>query len=87
MTESLGFLIYSCLDSIQLQILTLSRLTRSLQEATPAANGEVRAVEELIVDVDKFFGSAEALERHSIDRKFAGGKALQEARYGSVTRR
>ncbi|KAF2177904.1 hypothetical protein K469DRAFT_742329 [Zopfia rhizophila CBS 207.26] len=80
-TESLGFVIQSQLDGITIQIQTLSRLTRSLQEATPDAGPEVLAVNNLVGEVDKFFGSAEALKEYAIDTKFAGKKALEEARY------
>ncbi|KAF2814265.1 uncharacterized protein BDZ99DRAFT_495783 [Mytilinidion resinicola] len=83
-TESLGFEIQSCLNSISLQIQTLSRLTRALQDATcpnGVVNEEMTAINGLVAEVDDFFGSPEALKKHSIDEKFAGRKALEEARY------
>lgn len=83
MTESLGFIIQSHLNSIQLQIQTLKRLTRSLQEATPDAKEEVIAVSSLVREVERFFGSPESLDRYPIDPKFAGKKALEEARYAA----
>lgn len=83
MTESLGFVIQSHLHGIQLNIQTLGRLTRSLQEASAASKDEVVAVEKLVGEVDEFFGSTEALRRHSIDTRFAGRKALEEAQYSS----
>lgn len=81
MTESLGFIIQSYLQSIRLQLQTLGRLTRSLQEATPDAKDEVIAVEALKKDIERFFGSSESLRRYSIDERFGGGKALDEARH------
>lgn len=80
-TESLGFIILAHLDSIRYQLQTLSRLTRSLQEATPDAKDEVIAVGDLVAEVDKFFGSHNALDRYSRNSDLAGGKALDEARY------
>ena len=72
---------------MQLNIHTLGRLTRSLQEASPDAKDEVVAVERLVGEVADFFGSTEALTRLSIDPVFAGRKALEEARYAAKTRR
>ncbi|KAL6709478.1 hypothetical protein ACN47E_001413 [Coniothyrium glycines] len=83
-TESLGFIIQSSLHSIELQLQGLKRLSRSLQEATPDAKDEVVAVSKLVEEVAKYFGSQEALDKYSIDEKFAGGKALEEARYAST---
>ncbi|KAF2500121.1 hypothetical protein BU16DRAFT_613917 [Lophium mytilinum] len=83
-TESLGFEIQASLDSISLQIQTLSRLTRVLQDATcpnGVVNEEMTAINGLLAEVDDFFGSPEALRKYSIDEKFAGRKALEEARY------
>jgi hypothetical protein len=57
-----------------------------LQEATPEAKDEVVAVEALQKDIDRFFGSPEALRRYSIDERFAGGKALEEARHTVTSR-
>ncbi|KAF2198984.1 hypothetical protein GQ43DRAFT_421287 [Delitschia confertaspora ATCC 74209] len=85
-TENLGFEIRSHLEGIALQSKTLSRLARALQETTPAAGPEVVAVSRLIKDVDKFFGSAEAIDRYSIDTRFAGKKALDEARHTATSR-
>ncbi len=67
---------------MQLQIQTLKRLTRSLQEASPDAKDEVVAIESLVDEVSLYFGSREALERYAVeDRTFkAGGKALAEVR-------
>lgn len=86
-TESLGFVIQSHLDGLRLQIQALSRLTRRLQEATQDAEAEVVAVERLVQEVDQFFGSEDALKRFSIDLKFAGRKAIEEARYTAGSRR
>jgi hypothetical protein len=88
-TESLGFEIKACLDSISLQIQTLSKMTRTLQDATcpnGVVNEEVEAIGELVAEVNDFFGSQDALRKHSINEKFAGRKALEEARYTSVQR-
>ncbi|KAF2714126.1 hypothetical protein K504DRAFT_399912 [Pleomassaria siparia CBS 279.74] len=79
--ESLGFVIRYHLNSINLQMQILSRLTRSLQEATPNAKAEVIALSDLVVEVDRFFGSTETLEKFSIDRRLSGRDALDEARY------
>lgn len=84
--ESLGFQIKSHLDSISLQIQTLARLTRAIQDATVVdrrVNPEVETVGKLVLEVDDFFGSPEALRRNSINEKFAGRKALEEARYAA----
>jgi hypothetical protein len=80
-TRSLGFIIQAHLHGISYQMQTLSRLTRSLQEATPDAKDEVIAVGDLVIEVDKFFGSHNTLDRYSRDSNLAGGKALDEARY------
>lgn len=80
-TESLGFIIQSSLHSIELQIQTLKRLSRSLQEASPDAKDEVVRVGALVEEVARYFGEQEALDRYGIDGRFAGGKALSEARY------
>lgn len=84
-TQSLDFEIRSYLDSISLQIRTLSRLTRSLQEAAPEAEAEVVAVSGLVKEVKKYFGSTEAVERYEIDNRFAGKKALDEAKHTART--
>lgn len=82
-TESLGFVIQCHLDSIQLQLQTLKRLARSLQEATPGAKDEVIAVSGVVAEVGKYFGTQEALDRHGISTRFSGRKALEEARYAA----
>lgn len=82
-TESLGFIIHSSLHSIELQVRTLKRLCRPLQEATPDAKDEIVAVSKLVGETAQYFGSQDALERYSIDTRFAGGKALDEARYAA----
>ena len=79
-TETLGYSIQASLNSIRLQIQTLSRLTRSLQEAIPDACDEVEGVERLVRDVGKYFGTEDALNRYHIDERFAGKKALDEAK-------
>lgn len=83
MTESLGFVIESHLQSIDLQAQMLKTLTRSLQDATLGAKEEAVAVGGLVSEVGKFFGSQEAMDRYRIDTRFAGGKALEEARYAA----
>ncbi|PSN62464.1 hypothetical protein BS50DRAFT_603180 [Corynespora cassiicola Philippines] len=80
-TESKGFLIEHQLNSIQFQMKTLKRLTRPLQEATIDGEDEVVAVEKLVDEVGKYFGSEEALRQYSIDSKYAGKTALREAKY------
>jgi hypothetical protein len=79
-TETPGFVIHTLLHSIDVQIQTLKRLTRSLQEATPDARQEVISVTRLIEETAHYFGSDAALKRHSVDVGFAGGKALDETR-------
>jgi hypothetical protein len=78
-TESLGYIIQSGLDSIKLQSQSLKRLTRSLQEATPDAREEVEAVALLVEEVARYFGTDEALKRYPVDQRFAGRRALEEA--------
>ncbi|KAH7401319.1 hypothetical protein BKA66DRAFT_405717 [Pyrenochaeta sp. MPI-SDFR-AT-0127] len=80
-TETPGFIIRSCLHSIDVQIGTLKRMSRSLQEATPDAKEEVIAIDSLVEEIVQYFGSQDALDRYAIDARFAGGKALDEARY------
>ena len=80
-TETLGFVINLLLHSIEVQIQTLKRLSRSLQEATPNARDEVVNVTRLVEETAQYFGSDAALKHHSIDPKFAGRKALDEARH------
>lgn len=80
-TESLGFIILAHLHSIRHQMQTLSTLTRSLQEATPDAKDEVVAVGDLVAEVNKFFGSHNALDRYSRESNLTGGEALDKARY------
>lgn len=69
---------------MELQIQNLKRLSRALQEATPDAKDEVVAVARLVEEVVQYFGSQEAIDRYSIDTVFAGGKALEEARYAAA---
>ncbi|KAF1929125.1 uncharacterized protein M421DRAFT_147115 [Didymella exigua CBS 183.55] len=83
-TEAPGFVIHTLLHSIEVQIQTLKRLTRSLQEATPGAREEVISVARLVEETSQFFGSDTALKHHSIDPRFAGRKALDEARACAV---
>ncbi|KAF3047719.1 hypothetical protein E8E12_011516 [Didymella heteroderae] len=80
-TEAPGFVIHSLLHSIEVQIQTLKRLTRSLQEATPSAKDELVGVARLVEETAKYFGSGAALRQHSVDARFAGRKALDEARH------
>lgn len=80
LTECLVFVVESGLHSIDLQIKSLKRLTRALQDATPDGKEEVEAVAELVEEVGLYFGSAEAMRRYNIDTKFAGRRALEEAR-------
>lgn len=68
------------LHSIAVQIQTLKRLSRSLQEATPSAKEEMTGVTNLVEETAQFFGSDAALMHYSIDPRFAGRKALDEAR-------
>ena len=86
MTETLGFVIRSHLQSIRLNIQTLGMLTRSLQEASPGFKEEAVAVQKLVCEVDTFFGLEEALDQYSIDTKFAGRKALEEAQFAAGIR-
>ena len=79
-TLTIGFEIRAHLESIALQIGTLSRLTRPLQEAAPQAGPEVDAVNRLIDEVDEFFGSNLAIDRYPVDNRVSGKKALDEAR-------
>jgi len=78
-----GFIIQSHLDGIRILMQTLAGVTRSLQEATPDAKEEVMAVGTLVADVDRYFGSPDALDLYSINPKFAGREALDEARYNA----
>lgn len=80
-TETPGFVIHSMLHSIEVQIQTLKRLSRSLQEATPDARDEVVNVTRLVEETAQYFGSDTALKLYSIDLIFAGRKALDEARH------
>ncbi|KAL5121154.1 hypothetical protein ACEQ8H_001006 [Pleosporales sp. CAS-2024a] len=80
-TDSMGYIITASLHSIQLQMKNLKRLTRSLQEATPDARDEVRAVASLVNEVAQYFGSEAAERRYPVDTKFSGRRALEEARY------
>ena len=72
------------LHGIKLQLQNLKRLTRSLQEATPGAKDEVMAVSSLVGEVVSYFGTKDALSRSTVDQKYAGRRALQEARYAAV---
>lgn len=83
-TSSPGFVIHCLLYSIEVSIGNLKRLSRSLQEASYDAREEVIGVSELVEEVAKYFGSEEALARYRIDQRFAGGKALDEARYAAA---
>lgn len=85
-TETPGFVIHSLLHSIEVQIQTLKRLFRSVQEATPDARDEVVNVTRLVEETTQFFGSDAALKVYSIDLRFAGRKALEEARFGAAQR-
>jgi hypothetical protein len=85
-TESLAFVIQAHMNSIQTKIQTLKRLSRSLQEATPAAKDEVVAIDELVAEVGGYFGSQEKLDRYHVDTELAGNQALDEARYATRTR-
>lgn len=78
--ESPGFIIQSHLRSIGIQIQTLARLTRSLQDATPEGGPEVDAIDRLVQEADRYFGDEDALNRYQIDERFKGRKALEEAR-------
>lgn len=82
-TESAGFVIQSLLHSIGVQIRHLKLLSTSLQEATPDVEDEMLNVTRLVKEAGKFFGSDSALERYSIDPKFAGEKAFAEARFAT----
>ncbi|KZM24995.1 hypothetical protein ST47_g3840 [Ascochyta rabiei] len=79
-TESPGFVIHSLLHSIEVQIQTLKRLSRSLQEATPDAKDEVVNVTRLVDETAQYFGSNTALQLHLIDSRLSGRKALVAAR-------
>ena len=80
-TETPGFVIQSLLSSIGMQIRHLKLLSTSLQEATPDVGDEMVNVARLVKEAGKYFGSEAALKRYSIDPKFAGKKALSEARF------
>ena len=82
-TEAPGFVIHSLLHSIELQIQTLKRLSRPLQEATPDAKNEVVNVARLVEKTAQYFGSDVALKFYSIDPRFAGRQALDEAHFTS----
>lgn len=84
--ESLGARIQSYLQSIRTNMQALGRLTRSLQEASPDCMEEVVAVEKLVGEVTKFFGSEEDVKMYGIDTKYSGRKALEEARYAAERR-
>lgn len=73
-------MIQSLLHSIELQLQNLKRMSRPLQEATPDARDEVVSITQLVEETAQYFGSDTALKLHSIDLKYAGGKALKEAR-------
>lgn len=82
-TKTPGFVVNSLLQSIDLQIRQLKLMSASLQEATPDVEDEMRNVARLVKEAGKFFGSEAALERFSIDPKFAGNQAFVEARYAA----
>jgi hypothetical protein len=84
LTESLGYIIDASLRSIRLQIKSLKRLIRSLQEITPQGRDEMVAMASLLGEVERYFGSEAALDRISVDKKFAGRRALAEARYAAA---
>jgi hypothetical protein len=86
-TESPGFVIQSLLHSIKTQIQNLRLLSPSLQEATPDAEEEMINVARLVKEAGKYFGSDDALKLFSIDSKYAGRKAFEEARYAAAQRR
>lgn len=52
-----------------------------MQEATPDAKNEVVKVTKLVEKTVQYFGSDVALRQYSIDPRFAGQKALDEAQY------
>ena len=78
----LGSTISSNLHSMSLQLKNLKRLTRALQDATPDAKQEMDAVAGLVSEVGRYFGTKDALERFAVERRFAGRRALEEARRG-----
>lgn len=78
--ESPGFLIQAHLNSIEFQMRTLGRLTRSLQEAAPNAKEDMESLEELVNEVGKHFGTMEAVEALGPGMRFTGRKALDEVR-------
>jgi hypothetical protein len=82
-TETLSYIIHSSLQSIELQIQKLKRLSRTLQEATPDAKDEVMAVARLVTETAEYFGSKEALQRYAINENIPGRKGLEEARYAN----
>ncbi|CBX98371.1 hypothetical protein LEMA_P097800.1 [Plenodomus lingam JN3] len=84
LTDSLAFIIHSCLQSIELQLRTLKRLSRSLQEATPDAREEVIAITKLVHQTAQHFGSQTALMESRIDSRFNGRRALDESRYAAA---
>ena len=77
--DTLGYIIDSGLHSIEVQLKSLKRLTRPLQDATPDAREEVEAVASLIAEARRYFGTTEASERYHVDRKYAGRRALEES--------
>lgn len=79
-SEAPAFVIQSLLHSLELHLQNLKRISRSLQEATPDARDEVVSVNQLVEETAQYFGSDAALKLHSIDLRYAGGKALREAR-------
>lgn len=82
-TQTPGFVIQSLLKSIGMQIRHLKLLSTSLQEATPDVGDEMVNVARLVKEAGKYFGSEAALKRYSIDPKFAGQKAISEARFAA----
>jgi hypothetical protein len=51
---------------------------------TPDAEDEVLAVAKLVAETERYFGSDAALNRYSVDKKFGGRRALEEARYAAA---
>lgn len=68
------------MHSIELQIQSLKRLIRSIQELTPGAKEESDAVAKIVGETVRYFGSDEALEQFPVGEDVAGRRALDEAR-------
>ena len=80
LTESLAFVIQSYLNSIRIQVQTLKRLSRALQEVSSSAEDETIAVSRLVDETRSYFSSQEQMDRYRIDTRVSVGKALEEAR-------